>query len=348
MERVINTGLAAYGMSGTVFHAPLIALHRGFRLCKVVERHSNRSINKYPTIKVAKSYEELLQDKEIELVVVNTPDHLHYEMVSKAIAAGKHVIAEKPFTQTVKQASELDKLAADSGVMLSVFQNRRWDGDFLTVKKVIEQNLIGRLVEFESHFDRFRNYTKPDTWKEDPSTGAGTLYNLGSHMIDQALVLFGMPETVQADIRTMRTGGQVDDNFEVKLGYETIKVTLKGSYLVREPGPRYILHGTEGSFLKWGLDPQEAALTNGDLPNKPGWGMEDSKYYGTLNTDINGLHFRGKIETIPGNYMAYYDDIYEALLSGKSPSVTALQATDVIRIIEAAFESHKSQQAVSL
>ena len=348
MERVINTGLAAYGMSGKVFHAPLIETHSGFRLSKILERHSNESTKKYPHVNIVRTFEELLTDNEIELIVVNTPDHLHYNMVSQAIKAGKHVIAEKPFTQTTKQALELDKLANEKGVMVSVFQNRRWDGDFLTVKKVIEENLVGRLVEFEAHFDRFRNYTKPNTWKEDPATGTGTLYNLGSHMIDQALVLFGMPSTVQADIRTMRTGGSVDDNFELKLGYESEKVTLKGSYLVREPGPRYILHGTEGSFLKWGLDPQEAALTDGELPDKPGWGEEDSRYYGLLNTDINGLHFKGKIETIAGNYLAFYDDIYNALTTGIKPAVTAIQASDVIRIIEAAFESHENQKAVLL
>ena len=348
MERIINTALAASGMSGTVFHAPLIETHRGFRLNKILERHSNRSVQKYPHVTVASSFEELLQDSDIELIVINTPDHLHYEMVLQAIKAGKHVIAEKPFTQEVAQALELDKLAREKGVMLSVFQNRRWDGDFLTVKKVIEENLVGRLVEFEAHFDRFRNYTKPNTWKEDPSTGTGTLYNLGSHMIDQALVLFGMPATVQADIRTMRTGGKVDDNFELKLGYESVKVTLKGSYLVREPGPRYILHGTVGSFLKWGLDPQEGALTNGELPDKPGWGMEDSQYFGILNTDIKDLHFNGKIETIAGNYLAYYDDIYNALTTGNKPAVTALQACDVIRVIEAAYESNKGQTTVAL
>ena len=231
--------------------------------------------------------------------------------------------------------------------MLSVFQNRRWDGDFLTVKQVIEKGLLGRLTEFESHFDRYRNFVKEGTWKEDPDTGTGTLYNLGSHMIDQALVLFGFPEGVTADIRIVRTRARVDDSFELLLKYSGMKVSVRGGYLVREPGPRYILHGTEGSFLKWGLDPQEQALKEGRHPSGDDWGSDDPGNYGLLNTSIGGLSFRGRVETVHGNYMAFYDNLFNAIRSGVSLSVTAREGASVVRVIEAAYRSAKEERMIS-
>ena len=267
MNHKIKTGIAAFGMSGKVFHAPLLFNHNGFELKTIVEHSKDEASQLYPTVSVIRDVDSLLADEEIELVIVNTPDASHFDLAMKAINAGKNVVVEKPFTQTFEQANELIEAAKQKNVMLSVFQNRRWDADFLTIQKVIEGNLVGRLVEFESHFDRFRNYIKPNTWKEKAETGTGTLYNLGSHLIDQAVVLFGMPDAVNAEIRVLRPGGEVDDCFDVRLSYNFIKVTLKASYLVREPGPKYLLHGINGSFLKWGLDPQEEALTAGAIPD---------------------------------------------------------------------------------
>ncbi|HYW96090.1 MAG TPA: Gfo/Idh/MocA family oxidoreductase, partial [Bacteroidales bacterium] len=285
---------------------------------------------------------------DIELIIVNTPDHTHYELTRQALQAGKHVVVEKPFTQTFTEAAELIEMAENNGLVLSVFQNRRWDGDFLTIGQVLQKKLLGRLTEFESHFDRFRNYVKEDTWKEDPATGTGTLYNLGSHMIDQALILFGMPEGVTADIRMMRPGAKVDDSFDLHLRYTGLKVVVRGGYLVREAGPRYILHGTEGSFLKWGLDPQEETLKQGNLPVGDNWGKEHQDDFGLLNTTIGDLHFRGRIETLPGNYSAYYDNIYRALRHGEALAVTARQGANVIRIIEAAYRSARERRTISI
>jgi scyllo-inositol 2-dehydrogenase (NADP+) len=347
MKKVIKTGLFSYGMSGMVFHAPLLHTHPDFVIKKILQRNSDSSKEKYPYVELARDYRELLDDPDIELVIVNTPDHTHYEFTRESLEAGKHVIVEKPFTLTVEEGEKLIKLARKKGKILSIFQNRRWDGDFLTVKKIVEEKLLGRLVEFESHFDRYRNYIK-DNWKEDPSCKSGTLYNLGSHTIDQALVLFGMPEYVNADIRILRKGGKVDDSFDIRLGYRDIKVTVRGGYLVREQGPRYILHGTEGSFLKSGIDPQEEKLTQGHFPDETDWGIDPEENWGILNTTVNGLHFRGRIETFPGTYSDYYTNIYNVLASGKELMVKPRESLNVIKIIQAAYESSKSKETIGL
>ena len=348
MGRKIITGLASFGMSGKVFHGPLLTAHPGFQLKTIVERSKNEAQKIYPAVRISRAFDDLLSDPEIELVIINTPDHTHTELTHKALEAGKNVIVEKPFTLKASEGEDLLNFAIRKGKMLSVFQNRRWDGDFLTVKNIVKNETLGRLVEYEAHFDRFRNYIQPNTWKEDASTGTGTLYNLGSHLIDQALVLFGMPEAVSADIRTLRTDGTVDDFFEVILHYNNLRVALKASYLVKEPGPRYALHGTQGSFLKYGLDPQEDALKAGQLPNEAGWGTEPESKWGILNTQKDGLHYLGKIETIAGNYLAFYDNIYDVLVNKKELAVKPEEAVNVINIIEAAFESNKMRKVVEL
>ncbi len=346
--RKIRTGIASFGMSGWVFHAPLLHVHQGFDIALILERTSNRSHERYPYARIVRTYDEMLADPEIELVIVNTPDNLHYEMCLQALEAGKHVVVEKPLTQTSQQADELIVIAKKKGLLISVFQNRRWDSDFLTIRKVIDGKMLGRLVEYEAHFDRFRNYVQENTWKELAKTGTGTIYNLGPHLIDQALVLFGLPASVTADIRRQRSGSKIDDAFTLWLNYPKVKVTLKAGYLVRLPGPRYLLHGTEGSFLKGGIDPQEEQLKAGILPGGPGWGEECEENYGSLDTTINGLHYQGKIESLPGNYLAYYDTVHRALTEGGAPAVTAQQGRDVIRIIDAALASSEKQKAVEL
>ncbi len=344
----IQTGLASFGMSGKVFHAPILANHPGFCLSKIVERSKNEVKSRYPDIMSVRSFDDLLEDDNIELIIVNTPDPTHFEYTHKALEAGKHVIVEKPFTQTIGQGEDLLNLADKHNRVLSVFQNRRWDGDFLTVRKVLENQWLGRLVEFESNYMRYRNYIQPDTWKESALQGIGITYNLGSHMIDQAVVLFGMPEAVWADIDGMRNGSEVDDYYLIKLIYPEIKVTLKASYLVREEGPRYTLHGTFGSFLKYGKDPQEEMLKQGGSPSIPDWGKEPEACWGILNTEINGMHVRGKVETVAGNYAAYYDNIYDVIRNRAELEVAPEQALNVIHLIEAAMESSRSGQCVEI
>lgn len=344
-EHVIVTAVVSYGMSGSIFHAPLLHIHKGFHLKSILQRKSNSALEKYPYVTVAKSYEELLKDDEIELIIVNLPDNMHYDFATRALEAGKHVIVEKPFTTYTSDGKKLIELAEKKNCLLSVFQNRRWDGDFLTVQKIISRKILGRLVEYESHFDRYRNYIQ-DSWKEDPDARTGTLFNLGSHLIDQALVLFGMPKAVYADVRILRTGGKVDDTFDLKLYYPEIKVTLKAGYLVREPGPRFQLHGTNGSYIKYGVDPQEEALKSGVSPAIPEWGTEPESEWGMLNTDLDGVHFRGKVETIAGSYLLFYSNIYDAVRNSLELAVKPGEALNVIKIIEAAYLSSSKRELV--
>ncbi len=342
----ITTGIASYGMSGKVFHAPLLRSHKNFQVKRIIERSGNSAKDITPDIIVSKSFNDLLLDDEIDLVIVNTPDRTHFELAAQCLEAGKHVVVEKPFTPTVREGKALIRLAQRKRRMLTAFQNRRWDGDFLTVRKIVDGQLLGRLVDYEAHYDRYRNPVENHSWKEQKSAGANVIYNLGTHMIDQALVLFGMPEAVTAHLKIVRDGGEVDDWYDIRLHYPSVNVNLKASLLVKEQGPRYILHGTRGSFLKWGLDPQEDALKQGRSPGEPGWGSEPEECWGTLSSEKAGVQFREKVKTLPGNYSAFYDNIYEHLSSGKELAVKPGEALNVIRVIEAAKKSNEEKKTI--
>ncbi len=345
MNQVVQVGLIGYGMAGEVFHAPAIAVIPELKLTKVVERHGTKCQTRYPGVETVSSTEKLLTDPNIDLVVVATPNTSHFELVQKALLADKHVVVEKPFTPTSQQATELIELAQQRNKLLSVHHNRRWDGDFLTVKQIVENRLLGKLVEYEVHFDRFRNQIKTN-WREYDEPGSGILYDLGSHLIDQAICLFGLPDTVTADIRKQRPGAKTADAFELILNYGELKVTAKAGQLVRELGPHFLLHGTAGSFIKYGMDPQEEALKQGRLPQGTNWGKEPQEHWGLLNTDINGLHFYGKIETLAGCYPAYYQNIYNAITQKEELVVKPEQAKNTIRIIELAMESHAQRRTL--
>ncbi|WP_243348537.1 oxidoreductase [Parabacteroides sp. FAFU027] len=344
----IKVGIASFGMSGKVFHAPLLAAHPEFELTAICERSKNEAAGLYPNTRIYKSFEELLNDKEIELVIVNTPDTTHYDFVRQALNAGKHVVVEKPFVFTVAEGLELIALAYEKSLLLTIFQNRRWDGDFLTVKSIIEQGLLGRVVEFRSSFQRFRNFIPPNTWKEAKNRYVGTTYNLGSHMIDQAICLFGLPKGVFARIATLRDNAEVDDYYHIMLIYPDIQVSLSAGYLMREETPRYTIHGTLGSFVKYGLDPQEEALKSGSIPGSTHWGEEPEANWGILHTEINGKVVRRKEKTIPGNYTTYYDNIADCLLRNGNPAVPAIENLKLIRVLEAAFQSQELNKVIFL
>ncbi|QMU26769.1 oxidoreductase [Adhaeribacter radiodurans] len=342
----ITVGLASYGMSGMVFHAPLLATNPHFKLTKVLERSSEKSKSRYPEVAVVKDFQALIQDDSVELVVINTPNALHFEMGKQALRAGKHVVMEKPFTVTTQEANELINLSKEQNCILTVFQNRRWDGDFRTIHQVVTQKLLGKPVYYEAHYDRFRNYIEANTWKEETGPGSGLLYNLGSHMMDQALVLFGKPQAITAHLGTQRPGGKIDDYYDITLHYPELVASIKSSYLVREPGPRYILNGTEGSFHKYGIDPQEEALKAGQTLTSPNWGQEPVADWGKLNTQLNGLHFTGTIETLPGSYPAFYQNVYEAIRLGKELQVKPEEAALGIQLIELAQQSNAEKRTV--
>lgn len=344
----INTALLSYGMSGEIFHAPLLTSHPGFLLSTVLERSKDRVRQRYPDVRMVRSMEEVLADDAIELVVVNTPHETHYELTSQVLKAGKHAIVEKPFVINSNEGHDLIRQARDYGRLLSVFQNRRWDGDFMTAKKVLQSGILGSLVEFEAHYDRYRPQVDHTTWKEGANPGAGIVYNLGSHMIDQVLDLFGNPESLTASIGIQRKGGQSPDYYDIRMKYPAHTAIVKSSYLVRDPGPRYVAYGVAGTFTKYGIDPQEEALKKGGIPGTPGWGMEGKRWWGRIDTDIDGLHVRGAVETLPGNYAAYYDNIYAAIRNGATLAVTAEQATAVITMIELATRSSSEGRTLAI
>jgi len=346
MQKIV-CGMCSFGMSGRIFHGPLLKAHREFSLSAVLERNNTYTLEQFPEARICKSLPELLQVPEIDLIIVNVPDHLHTSFCKAALEAGKHVVVEKPVTLTVSEGQMLIDLAAKQDLGLFVFQNRRWDSDFLTVKGIIESGQLGRVVEYEAHYDRYRPEPPANTWKEDGKLGPGLLYNLGAHLIDQALVLFGWPKEVYADIKKLRKDTRIID-FDIKLYYtDGLTVILKSSYLVRKATAKYIIHGEKGSFIKSGTDPQEERLKLGWDAGHPEIGLEPEEDWGTIFTDNKDLD--GKIvKSIPGSYLKFYDGVFDELSGKENSAVSGAEGLKVIIIIEAAYQSHKSGSKISI
>ncbi|RFS19013.1 oxidoreductase [Chitinophaga silvatica] len=348
MSKVIKTGVCSYGMSGQIFHAPFLHVNPGFEFTAVMERSKNLAQERYPDVKVYRSIEEMLADKTLELIVVNTPNYTHYEYAKAALEAGKNVIVEKPFTVHSAEGKELAQLAKSKGLLLSVYHNRRYDSDYKVVKKVIESGQLGDVLEAEIHYDRFKEELSYKKHKEVGGAGTGALYDLGSHLIDQVLTIFGMPKSVWADIRIIRKDSIVDDYFELVLYYDNLRARVKCSYLVREALPAYQIHGRIGSFIKTKSDIQEAQLQRGLFPNSPDWGAEAPHEWGLLHTEINGKVVKEFVPGGSGNYMDYYQGIYEAIANNAPNPVLPEDAIRVVEVIEAAFESSETGKVVHL
>jgi scyllo-inositol 2-dehydrogenase (NADP+) len=346
--QTIKTALLSYGMSGKVFHAPFLELHPGFELLGSWERSKKLIQEDYPEVKSYPSLESILDDKSIDLLVVNTPIDTHFEYAKKVLLAGKHAIVEKAFTATVAEAKELAALAKEKGLKLSVFQNRRWDSELKTVKKVLDEKLLGEIVEAEFHFDRYNPVLSPKAHKETINSGSGILKDLGPHIIDQALYLFGLPNAVFADVRITRENSLVDDYLDILLYYSDVRVRLKAGYFVREPNPSYVVHGKKGSFLKSRGDVQEDKLKLGKKPNLTTWGAEKEGQEGLLHTEIDGKIIKEKLPTLQGNYYDFFDGVYQAIANGKTEPVTAQDGVNVMRIIEATMESNELKKVVNL
>lgn len=334
----IGVGLVGFGLSGRIFHAPFVAAHPRLQLHAVVQRNDTKAADIYPGTRIVPSLEALLEDDAVKLVIITTPNPLHASMAKRALEAGRHVLLEKPFTVTTAEADELIELAENSGRVLSVFQNRRFDGDFLTLRQVIDEGKLGEVLDYEAHFDRY-SPVRPERWRERDEPGSGILYDLGSHLIDQALVLFGMPGTVRADIRRQRADSRVDDYFSIELDYGRLRARLQAGMLVRRPGPHFAVHGSRGSFVKYGMDPQEAALYEGQTPDKA-IGEEPEAQWGELVTDDDRRSIQ-RVPTRPGRYMTFFDELADAI-EGKPSSVADPRwSRETIRIIECAFESSR-------
>ncbi|GDX44380.1 oxidoreductase [Bacteroidota bacterium] len=348
-HKIVSTAVISYGISSKTFHIPFITTHGGFSLDMILERSGETCKEKFPTVKVAKSIEEVLNDPSIELVVITSPNTTHFPYAKAALEAGKHVVVEKPFTNTSAEALELIELSNKTGKICSVFHNRRYVADFLTMKKILDDGLLGAPREFFAHYDRFR--PDPRTyglWREHELPGSGVFYDLGPHLIDQALVLFGKPTYITADIRKMKSYSKVDDFFDVKLEYDNLMVTLHSSMLVREMGPRYMIHGTKGSFIKHGEDPQEDLLKAGVVPTGPDWGKEEEQFFGLMHTEMRGKIVREMYPSLQGSFGYYYDNLYKTIAEKQPLRETAIDGYNVIRLIELAFESSSERRTIKV
>ena len=345
---IINIGMAGFGKGGRIYNAPIIASLEEFEIKKILtssKENINAAKKDFPAAEIVENFEQILQDPEIELVVITTPNHLHKQFAEEALRAGKHVVVEKPFTPTVEEADELIQLAKKQNKILSVNHNRRFDSDFQTVQKLLKEKKLGETVLYEAHFDRFRNEVKSG-WKENVQiSGSGILYDLGSHLIDQALVLFGNSVEVFADIRIQRKDAEVPDYFELLLFYPNLKVSLNAGMLIKEQGPTYSIHGTKGSFIKYGDDPQEEKLKAGIKPKDlEDWGAEPKTSWGKLNT----VESESVIESARGDYRKFYSNIYRAITEKEELLVSPEQARDVIKVIELALQSNSEKCRIQL
>ena len=341
MDKVIKVGIAGFGMASKVFHAPFLKVSPQYEVIAAFERNHEESKTLFPDVKLVRSFEELLQ-ANIDLVVIATPNETHYPYAKQALLAGKAVVVDKPFTITSQEALELDALAKQTGTLLTVYQNRRYVADFMTMQQILKEQLLGEVHTYEGNYLRYRPEQRPNAWREKPEPGSGILYDLGPHIIDQCLVLFGLPKYITADVRIQRSHAQTDDAFTVVLDYGFLQATLKAGMLVREHGPRYIIHGTKGSFIKYGDDPQEAKLKAGELPSDT-LGVELEEFYGLLHTEINGGVVKEYIPSKRGDFGLFYEYLYQSLTQGAPLKTTPLQAYNVMKLIELAFESSKSR-----
>jgi len=352
MQKKYKVGLIGFSIGGHVFHAPFIAENDRLELYKVTARKPEQQrmlAERYPTAINVLSADDIIGDPEVNLVVIATSNDVHYSLAKAALLAGKHVIVEKPFTNTTAEADELIALAKERNLLLSVHHNARFHSDFKTVQKVITSGRLGRVVNYEARFDRFRNFLRPGAWREENLPGSGIHYDLGAHLIDQALQLFGHPEWVFADLRVQRDGAKAVDDFEIILSYPRLKVSLKGQMLAKEPTPRFSVYGTNGSFVKTGLDPQENLLRAGGRPRDvPDWGKEAEETFGTLSVVENGQDIIERIPSEVGSGEDFYRNVVAVLDGEEALIVKPEQARDVIHVLELAEQSWKEGRVVNL
>src|SRR5256885_14496237 len=322
---MLNVGLVGFGFAGRVFHAPVIRAVAGLRLSAVVQRHGAPAPG-YADVDFVTSVDELLS-RPLDLVVIATPNTSHHPIARQCLLAGRHVVIDKPFAPTLEEAQALVELAKKQRRVLSVYQNRRYVGDFVTLQRLVSQGTLGRIVVYESHFDRFRPELKPGAWRERSEPGAGVWFDLGPHLLDQAFVLFGTPRAVAADIRIERDGAAVDDAFDVTLHYPNLRAVLRASMLAAAPGPSFAVYGTGGPFIKYGVDAQEARLKAGRTPGEPDWDADPPALYGTLTT-AEGTR---PVPTIPSSYARYYENVRDAVRGTAPLAVPPGPGVDVMR-----------------
>jgi predicted dehydrogenase len=362
--REIGVGVVGYGLGGRVFHAPFVSAVPGLTLVAIMTSKADEAGKAYPAAKIVRTLDELLGDAGIEVVVVSTPNETHFAMAKTCLEAGKHVVIDKPFAATSQEALELGSLARAKGLLVIPFHNRRWDGDFVTVRGLIASHAVGRLVTFESHFDRFRPLPREGTWKEAGNPANGMLFDLGPHLVDQVLALFGAPAAITASVRADRDATEIEDAFDITLHYpeysgmpgKGLLAHCRTSYLACDNAPRFLLHGTVGSFIKYGLDPQEPKLVAGAKVPVQGsaevWLQEDEAAWGKLTVAPNpaepGILVTRQVKTEVGDYRGFYANVRDAVLGTAALAVTPEDGYRVIKLLEMARESSREGKTLKV
>ena len=341
---MIDVGVVGFGLAGRAFHAPIIHAVPGLRLAAIVQRNGNSAQEVYPDVKVVRELEELLAIESIALIAIATPNETHFPFAKRCLEAGRHVVVDKPFTNTLAEARELVALARKCGRVLTVYQDRRFDGDYRTVQKLFSEKSLGKIVRFESAFDRCRPLIRANSWKEKPAPGSGVFFDLAPHLMDQALQLFGPPENVLADIRIEREGGAAADAFDLTFYYQDgTRAILAESMLAPDPRPHYRIQGTRGVYVKYALDPQEALLRAGHPASGEDWGVEAEKDWGTMTLWDGGELIQQKVPTLRGDYRDFYAQVRDAIVENVRPPVTGDEALRLMYALELCIESSRKR-----
>ena len=346
---MIDVGLVGFGLAGRSFHAPVIRAVAGLRLATILERSGNQAAVQYPDVRIVRTLDELLANPEIRLVVIATPNDSHYPIARECLAAGRHVLVDKPFATTLDEAIALVEFAKKQGRLLTVYQNRRYDGDFQAILELVASGALGRIVRFESNYDRFRPQLRPGAWRERSGPGSGIFFDLAPHLIDHALLLFGLPEALTADIRVEREGAVADDAFDLAFHYPRgLRADLRSSILAVSTRPRFLLHGTQGGFVKQSFDPQEANLRRGYIPTDTAWGAEPEENWGLLTLSRNGALTQHRVPSAKCDYRDFYANLRDAVLGQAKLAVSPEWALDVMRLLELARHSSNERRTVSV
>ena len=344
---MIEVGLIGFGLAGRSFHAPVIRAVPGLRLAAILQRSGNEAAEKYPDVRIVRTLDELLSMHEIRLVVIATPSDSHCSLAHACLAAGRDVLVDKPLTTTFEEAAALVEFAKRQGRLLTVYQNRRYDGDFQAIVKLVASGTLGRVVRFESNYDRFRPQLRPGAWRERSGPGTGIFFDLAPHLIDHALVLFGMPEAITADIRIERESAVADDAFDLAFHYRGgLRADLRSSILAAMTRPRFLLHGTQGAFFKQTFDPQENNLRHGQIPTITAWGAEPEENWGVLTLSENGALTHRRIPSANCDFRDFYANLRDAILGKAALAVTPEWALDVMRLLELARKSSAERRTL--
>lgn len=358
MSDEIGVAVVGFGLGGRVFHAPFVSAVPGLKLEAIVQRKGDEAAKAYPGVRILRSADEAFSDPAVQLVVISTPNETHFELAKQALLACKHVVIDKPFAATSQEAKELWVLAEKQGRLVIPFHNRRWDGDFKTVKKLLHEGAVGRVVTIESHFDRFRPVQRENTWKESADAANGLLMDLGPHLVDQALALYGAPLTITASVRKDRDVTEIEDAFDITLEYTVngrgLLYHCRSSMLACDAAPRFLVHGTKGSFKKFGVDPQEPALVAGAKVPKMGsdehWLHEDESEWGTLTVAPDpadpGMLVKRPVKTEACDYRGYYANVRDAINGDATLEVTAEIGYQLVKLLEMARESSEKKRTL--